>query len=459
MSITENLNNENKNLTESNCYLKLPSKYERFINTETVEIKDKNDRVIYNFRGYVELLEEECDCPCCHHEMKINDSYDITLKSLPYGDIYTILTVNRKQLICPWCGFTKMQDIPFKDKNHLITNALRIHIEDLLKINKFTNKDIAYLSGVNRNIVKDIDKERLQQLYTIEGKGEELIQPEEQARYLGIDEFKLHNGYKYATHIIDYDTGHILWIQEGKKKQVVYDFIEHVGMEWMKHVKAVACDMNSDFEEAFKEKCPHLEIVYDHFHIVKNFNEKVVGEIRKEEQARLTEMGDKKAAERLKHSKFILTSNEYTLAKKDKEAEEGKIVNKGSKLFNTSEVKAKGGKLSKYQELINNNELFLIIALIKELLQEAYLAETKEDMAELIFDIMDLCESNGNKHFVWFKNLLYNHFDGIISYADHRISSGRIEGINNKIKTLRRQAYGLPDDEYFFLKLFDASRV
>ena len=39
----------------------------------------------------------------------------------------------------------------------------------------------------------------------------------------------------------------------GKKKQVVYDFIEHVGLEWMSHVEAVACDMNSDFEEAFKK--------------------------------------------------------------------------------------------------------------------------------------------------------------------------------------------------------------
>ena len=55
-------------------------------------------------------------------------------------------------------------------------------------------------------------------------------------------------------------------------------------MEWMSHVKAVACDMNSDFEEAFKEMCPHIKIVYDHFHIVKNFNEKVINKVRIEEQ-------------------------------------------------------------------------------------------------------------------------------------------------------------------------------
>ena len=91
-------------------------------------------------------------------------------------------------------------------------------------------------------------------------------------------EVKLHDGHKYATHIIDLETGHVLWIQPGKKKQVVYDFIEFVGTDWMKGVKAVSCDMNSDFQEAFEEKCPHLEIVFDYFHVVKNFNDKVISE-------------------------------------------------------------------------------------------------------------------------------------------------------------------------------------
>ncbi|GHV98062.1 hypothetical protein lacNasYZ03_18200 [Lactobacillus nasalidis] len=50
----------------------------------------------------------------------------------------------------------------------------------------------------------------------------------------------------------------------------------------MSKVEAVACDMNSDFEEAFKGRYPKLDIVYDRFHIIKNFNDKVVSEIRKD---------------------------------------------------------------------------------------------------------------------------------------------------------------------------------
>ncbi|MEG1505534.1 MAG: transposase, partial [Lachnospiraceae bacterium] len=63
------------------------------------------------------------------------------------------------------------------------------------------------------------------------------------------------------------------------------------------------------------------------------------------------------------------------------------------------------------------------------------------------------------KPLLWFKRLLDNHFEGIIAHATYDISAGKIEGINNKIKTLRRQAYGYRDDEYFFLKLFDISRT
>ena len=148
-----------------------------------------------------------------------------------------------------------------------------------------------------------------------------LIKPEKTTKYLGIDEFKLHDGKVFATHIIDMETGHILWIAKGKKKQVVYDFIEHVGLEWMASVVAVACDMNSDFYEAFQERCPHLEIVFDHFHIVKNFNDKVISEIRKDEQKRLADEGDKEAAKSLKKSKYILMSKRSTLQRKEKEAQ------------------------------------------------------------------------------------------------------------------------------------------
>ena len=68
------------------------------------------------------------------------------------------------------------------------------------------------------------------------------------------------------------------------------------------------------------------------------------------------------------------------------------------------------------------------------------------------------CTVTKNKHLLWFRRILDEHFEGIIAHATFNIFAGRIEGINNKIKTLRRKGYGYPDDDYFFLKLFDVSR-
>lgn len=79
-------------------------------------------------------------------------------------------------------------------------------------------------------------------------------------------------------------------------------------------------------------------------------------------------------------------------------------------------------------------------------------------MAEDIIEIMDTCKAVGNPHLLWFERLIDKHFEGIIAHATYDISAAKIEGINNKIKTLRRQGYGYPDDEYFFLKLFVMSR-
>jgi len=72
--------------------------------------------------------------------------------------------------------------------------------------------------------------------------------------------------------------------------------------------------------------------------------------------------------------------------------------------------------------------------------------------------IIKICDDSGNEHFQWFGKLLNNHIDGIVSHAKYPLSNGKVEGVNQKIKTIRRKSYGLPDDEYFFLKLFDASR-
>ena len=442
--------------TQSTDFLRLPSCLYGFNNTDTLIETARSGRTIYCHKGVLHLPEEERTCTCgC--KMHINTSPDISLQHLCIGGNLSCVVFPHHQLRCPKCGATKSQHISFKADGHRITEELLQYTRDLLARGTYTNKQVSEITGLGKNTVKAIDKKRLQELYTTDN-GSKLIKPEKQAKFLGIDEFKLHNGRRYATHIIDLETGHILWIQNGKKKQVVYDFIDHVGLEWMDTVEAVACDMNSDFQEAFEEKCPWIQPVFDYFHIVKNFNDKVVSEVRKDEQRRLYEEGDIEAAKSLKRTRYILMSKRSTLQKKDEDAASERVIHKGSPLFQTEDIKRKSGYEAKYDALLNENKLLFTLDLIKVKLSDAYSMADEAQMAEAIIDIMDICDATDNVHLRWFGRLLDRHFEGIIAHATYKISSGKIEGINQKIKTLRRHGYGYPDDEYFFLKIIDMSR-
>ncbi len=184
---------------------------------------------------------------------------------------------------------------------------------------------------------------------------------------------------------------------------------------------------------------------------MKNFNDKAVSEVRKDEQKRLYEEGNIKAATSLKKSRYILTDLVKTLKKKDTDAAMTRVIHKGSNLYKTENIVRKAGYEEHYNKLQKENQLLFTLDLIKEKLAPAYSRTDECLMAEDIISIMDMCQVTGNKHLIWFGRLLGNHFEGIIAHATYNISAAKIERINNKIKTLRRKGYGYPDDEYFFL--------
>lgn len=437
-----------------------PSNLNGFTQRDVAVFPDKSGtHSVIRFSGVLsDLVDKERVCPHCGQKMHIKAARKTILRHLPVGGTYSCIELSRERLYCEHCRHSHSREIPFKAAEHQITDSLLHYVEDLLSTGKFTVKAVAELAGLNAHTVASIDKARLSRLYTDETKdGPVLKKPDTYAKYLAIDEFKLHDGHQFATHIIDLETGHVLWIARGKKKQVVYDFIDHVGMDWMEHVEAVACDMNSDFQEAFEERCEWISIVFDRFHIVKNFNEKVISEVRKDIQKELAASGNEDEAKKLKGTKYLLMSSQKTLQAKDERGEQKTVLRAENTLFGLKPVIAKTGYVKRYKELIQSNSLLFACDLVKEQLVEAFECSDEIEMADQITVIIDTCRGTKNKHFEWFARLLENHFEGIISHASYRISSGKIEGINNKIKTVRRQAFGYHDDGYFFLKIIDSS--
>lgn len=433
--------------------------YAHDIKPRRAKMRTKLSEAAYNRAYIIRGKPDQPDhpvCICCGGKMYKNQTFRMKLKHIPFQCCSTIIELEKYQWRCSLCGKTITPEVPFKADGAMITKGLEQLIIRYLSMDEFTLTDTSIITGVNINTIKKIDLERLKGLYAYAD--DKLKAPTSYVKYLGIDEFKLHNGHKFATYIVDLDTGAVLFIRAGKK-EVVDQFIELAGKDWMKHVEAVAMYMNSDFQEAFQKECSWIQVVFDRFHIVKNFNDKVIAEIRKSEQIRLMKEGLDEEAALLKGSRKILCANRATLQKHDKEAREGKVCRKESRIFQTTDYRHTHDDFEKrYDNIIKTNKLLFTCDLVKQAIHEVYAAANQGTMIEKFTNIIDWCRATKNVHFLWFARLIENHLDGIVGYGDHQISSGKIEGINAHIKVIRRKAYGLPDDEYFFLKIKESSR-
>ena len=154
-----------------------------------------------------------------------------------------------------------------------------------------------------------------------------------------------------------------------------------------------------------------------------------------------------------------MLSTWWTRKQKEKDAKENKVVARSGELFKKPEIVQKPGIDEAYQNLLKDNKLLFTIDFLKELIGKAYKAKKERGMKIFINQTIRICRIAENKHFLWFVRLLKNHMDGIISHAIMNISSGKVEGTNNRIKTLRRMGYSYPDDDCFLLKIRSKQEV
>ena len=428
-----------------------------------------------NFVGFSELTYtgklrtdpcKELYCPKCGARLHGNGVSYVRLKHITYGSTYQTLEVEVKRYRCSseHCEYSCTEKIPFQVGGHRITVAAYHEIYRLLetKGSKTSLKALSFETGVDAKIIRAVDKQRLYDKYTENGEGKKLLPPRRQARILGVDEFLLHSldrSDKFATFIMDMETGEVLWVAHSKTKEAIREFARYVGTEWLKGVEALACDMNADFYEALREFNPNIKQVFDHFHLVKNLNDKVITPTRIAIKDEMEKKADEKGLKAITGSKYLLTSSRRRLKERDNIAENWKDEDAKEHLFNGVQKKApKGGRTERYQELLHLNEDLFVIDMLKDYLDEAYKCYSKGAMNAVILAAIDICEASANTHIQWFGKMLMNHLDGITNFGEFRLTSGKVEGTVRKIKFIRALGFGYPDDDYFFLKIIDGTR-
>lgn len=181
--------------------------------------------------------------------------------------------------------------MPFRNGQNGYTNHFRQNIAFFMSGYGMTLSRCASICHTTPAIVKDVDKARLSSLA-----GD--MRPRHYSSHLAVDEFLIEHGHRYCTIVIDADTGELLYLEKGKRKEQLMHFFRWVGDDFMSHVEAIAMDMNTNYSQAVKEGYPSISIVYDTFHIIKWYNDQVVDSLRRQEGKRLKKVADKLAPPR-----------------------------------------------------------------------------------------------------------------------------------------------------------------
>jgi transposase len=287
--------------------------------------------------------------------------------------------------------------------------------------------------------------------------------PKGYSTHIAVDEFLLHRGHRYATVVIDVESGDVLFCEEGKKKEQVLHFMQAMGKRWMSHVQAVSMDMNAQYDSAFREWAPHVRIVYDLFHIVKLYNDSVITLMRRRKQHELKEQDRETEYQLFKNIRFVLTASRSTLQQQDAQARENnwelqeKFLKKGLSLPPGRRL-MRVGKEKRLDDLLSQNTDFAVAYILLEQLKLAFAQSDRRNLEHGMHDWMKLARQSKVPEIIKFASTIDTHLEGILNHADHPISSGKLEGTNNLIKTIRRKAYGFHDTKYFFLKIMEASR-
>ena len=140
----------------------------------------------------------------------------------------------------------------------------------------------------------------------------------------------------------------------------------------------------------------------------------------------------------LKHSTYILMSCADTRKRKGRYARAGKVISRGSALFGKQEALQKGGARKRYEELISQNELSFACDIVDEMFAQAYSCTDADAIRAAMERIVDTCHGTKDRHFARVDRFVEGHREGIVAHVRHHISSGRVEGTNCMIKTLRR---------------------
>lgn len=402
-----------------------------YINTE---IAEDGQRLILHLASRKDTAEERC--PYCDGHVHILGSLSMRLRDMPvYTGTRQDLEIEHHRYRCQSCARTFCEEIPFRYPGTRISERAASWISAFLRFN-IPISTVQKITGVHWDTIKHIQKQIMDEAAA--DRRRELLMQGYRPKHLAVDEFAIHKGHRYATCVMDLDTGDVLWVGKGRTKADFSIFFHEMDMDYLSEVEAVAMDMNASYNALVSEHMPYAEIVYDRYHMQAQFGKDVLGTVRLEEAR--------------KHRDNARQLREDG-GPRDEMKEEKRLY---------SEVKRARWILLAGENSLSDDEASSLKRILDDHADLALCHAMKEEMARL-FDIRDAEEArkgwtawfdgakaSGIPALVRFAELKEKRIDGLIAHASHPISTGKLEGFNNRIKVAKRIAYGYRDENYFF---------
>jgi transposase len=281
-----------------------------------------------------------------------------------------------------------------------------------------TIKEVAEELHLDWDAVKELDKQYMREQLRRAG--------HPAPRVIGIDEIAIAKGHKYRIVVSDLERGRPIWFGGQDRSEASLDeFFRWLGPQKCGKIRLAVMDMWPAFRSStLKEgNAPQATILYDKFHILKHLGE-AMDKVRKREYARLSGQ-----------DRRFIKGQRYTL------------------LSRWGNLAAAGRASLKL--LFKANKRLHKAYLLQESFVQLWYYE-RPGWARRFFDQWrDALRWQRLEPFQKFARMVESHWDGIESYCheENKVPLGFVEGINNKIRVIQRQAYGFRDEEYLRLKI------
>lgn len=334
-------------------------------------------------------------------------------RTLPIGHRPVWIELPVQRLWCATCSKTRQVKLPFAAERRSYTHGFERYALELGR--HTTMQDVADHLGVSWDVIKDIQKRYLTRRFA---------KPRlKHLRQIAIDEISIGRGQRYLTVVLDLESGAVVFVGDGRGSASLEPFWKRLRSSGAK-VQAVATDMSPAYTLAVHDNLPKAIHVFDRFHLMKLFNEKLA-DLRREVQRSVENVEHRRL---LKGTLWLLLKNPENLDPRKNEPQ-------------------------RLQDALRINQPLAMAYYMKEELREFWGQLGKRLAARFLDDWIARAEASGIAMLKKFARTLQIHRTGLLNWYDYPISTGPLEGTNTKIRVLQRQAYGFRDHAFFKLKI------